>query len=167
MVAHIRKLNSAARRKLTQLLIAKSVAETLLVATIAVAYSLTLFPPSFRGWGEATPRTIAGWAVNEAAPWERVEVQLFIDGRFVAHSFANVSRPDVPAAGWAADEWHGYSFAPQSLPAGEHVAHVYALHGTGKRRTLQLVGDPIRFAVDGSGAYRELEREAGKSNRTE
>ena len=151
-------LTSAAGRKLTRLLIAKSVAETLLVGTIAVVFFLTLFPPYFRGWGEATPKGIAGWAVNQAAPWERVEVQLFIDGQFAGSSIANRSRPDVRAAGWAADEWHGYDFPVPGLPPGEHVAQVYALHANGARtkRTLQLLGDPIRFVVDGEGAFHEV-----------
>lgn len=149
-------LNSPARLKLAQLLIAKSVTETLLVAILAVVFYLTVFPPYFRGWGETTPHEIAGWAVNEAAPWERVEVQLFIDGSFVARAVANRSRPDVFAAGWSADEWHGYVFAPQSLTTGEHVAQVYAMHsnGAGTRRTLQLLGDPIRFVVDVHGVLR-------------
>jgi len=152
------KLKSPARRRLSQLLIAKSITETLLVATIAVAFYFMLFPPYFRGWGEATPHEIAGWAVNEAAPWERVEVQLFIDGSFVASGFANLSRPDVMATGWSADEWHGYSFAPASLATGEHVAQVYAMQsrGAGARRTLQQLGDPIRFVVDVNGVFRSV-----------
>jgi hypothetical protein len=151
-------LNSAAQGKLAHLLIAKSIAETLLVATIAVVFFLSLFPPYFRGWGEATPHAVAGWAVNEAEPAERVEVQLFVDGRFVGSSLADLSRPDVRDAGWSTDEWHGYSFARLSLAPGEHLAQVYALHsnGAGTRRTLQLLGDPIRFTVDGNGVFRQL-----------
>ena len=152
-MALIEKLNSPGRRKLAELLIAKSIAETLLVATIAVVFYLTLFPPFFRGWGETTPHDIAGWAVNQTSPWERVQVQLFIDGGFVASAVANRSRPDVLAAGWSADEWHGYVFAAPPLPSGEHVGQVYAMHsnGAGTRRTLQLLGDPIRFVVDVNG----------------
>ncbi|MEO8435351.1 MAG: hypothetical protein ABI596_10690 [Pyrinomonadaceae bacterium] len=138
------------------MLIAKSITETLLVGTIVVVFYFTLFPPYFRGWGEVTSHEIAGWAVNEAAPWERVEVQLFIDGRFVASGRANLSRPDVMAAGWSADEWHGYSFAPTSLAQGEHIAQVYAMNSerTGQRRTLQQLGDPIRFVVNSNGVFR-------------
>jgi hypothetical protein len=152
------ELNGAMSGKLAHLLIAKSIAETLLVASIAVIFFLTLFPPYFRGWGEATPHAIAGWAVNEAVPAERVEVQLFIDGRFTGSDSAVLSRPDVRAAGWSDDDWHGYSFAPQSLSPGEHMAQVYALHsnGAGTRRTLQLLGDPIRFVVDNNGVFRQI-----------
>jgi len=152
------KLNRAAQRKLVHLLIAKSIAETLLVGCIAIIFFLTLFPPYFRGWGEATPHGIAGWAVNEAAPGDRVEVQLFIDGQFFASNIAALSRPDVRAAGWSTDDWHGYDFAPLSLKPGEHVAQVYALHsnGAGTRRTLQLLGDPIRFVVGANGVFQPV-----------
>jgi hypothetical protein len=123
------------------------------VGTIAVVFYFTLFPPYFRGWGEVTSHEIAGWAVNQAAPGERVEVQLFIDGTFVAAGVASLSRPDVMAAGWSTDEWHGYSFASLSLTPGEHTAQVYALNSerAGQRRTLQQLGDPIRFVVNSDG----------------
>lgn len=135
------------RSQLIQLLIGKSILETLLVATIAVVVFLNVFPPGFKGWGEAVveTRSIAGWAVNAAEPWERVEVQLFIDGKFYGSQVAQLSRPDVSAAGWAKDEWHGYNFIVPDLSPGDHEARVYALHRSGDRFTLQLLGDPIRF----------------------
>jgi hypothetical protein len=91
--------------------------------------------------------------VNNASPWERVEVQLFVDGKFVAQGRADQSRPDVAAAGWARDAWHGYTFLLKSVQAGPHDARVYAVHnsGNGSRKTLQLLGDPIGFSVDASG----------------
>src|SRR6188474_34881 len=98
--------------KLVKLLIVKSILDTILVATIAVVVYLNAFPPTFHGWGEAVveSQTIAGWVVNDAKPHERVEVQLFIDGKFIGTQVAQLSRPDVVAASWARDEWHGYSF---------------------------------------------------------
>ena len=136
-------------KQLTNLLIAKSVLETVLVGTIAVVVYLNAFPPTFHGWGEAVFETqsIAGWVVNDAKPWDRVEVQLFVDGQFIGTQVAQLSRPDVVAAGWARDEWHGYSFPIPGLPDGPHEARVYAVHpsGNGSRYTLQLLGDPIRF----------------------
>lgn len=148
------------RLKLFRVLIAKSIAETLFVGTLAVAFFFTTFPPSFQGWGEATHDAIAGWVVNNSQPWARVEVQLFIDGRFVSSGSASRSRPDVLAAGWARDEWHGYIFDVPKLPAGIHDAHVYAVHesGNGIRQTLQLVGHPIRFKVDEQGKLTDLTR---------
>jgi len=138
------------KKDLLNLLIVKSLLDTVLVGTIAVTVYLNAFPPVFRGWGEAVQqsRMISGWAVSSADPWRRVEVQLFIDGRFVATQVANQSRPDVAAAGWSRDEWHGYNFVVSAVDAGTHEARVYALHpsGEGERYTLQLLGDPIRFS---------------------
>ncbi|HEU4794234.1 MAG TPA: hypothetical protein VFT02_01310 [Pyrinomonadaceae bacterium] len=143
------------RPQLINLLIGKSILETILVATIAVVVFLNVFPPSFKGWGEAVvdSRSIAGWAVNEAEPWQRVEIQLFIDGKLQGAQVAQLSRPDVAAAGWSKDEWHGYNFAVSELAAGDHEARVYALHRSGERLTLQLLGDPVRFVVRGDGKW--------------
>src|SRR5678816_2091142 len=108
------------RRKLVTLLIAKSVLDTLLVGTLAVVVYLNAFPPTFHGWGEAVvdSHSIAGWAVNNAAPWDRVEVQLFVDDKLYGTQAAQLSRPDVAAAGWARDGWHGYNFPIADLSAG-------------------------------------------------
>ena len=134
-------------KKLVHLLLAKSILETIFVGTFAVVVYVKLFPPTFHGWGEAVAasQSIAGWAVNDADPWERVEVQLFVDGKFTGTQVAQLSRPDVRAAGWAKDEWHGYEFAVMGLSEGVHEARVYALHRNGGRYTLQLLGDPIPF----------------------
>ncbi len=139
--------------KLFRILVGKSVVEMLFVGTLAVGFFFTTFPPFFHGWGQATPDAIVGWAVNDAKPWDRVEVELFIDGDFVAHGTANLSRPDVLAAGWSKDEWHGYAFKVPRLTAGMHEARVYAMHasGGGVRQTLQLLGGPIRFSIDQNG----------------
>ena len=134
-------------KKLVNLLIAKSIIETIFVGTIAVVVYVKLFPPTFHGWGEAVAasQSISGWAVDDADPWGRVEVQLFVDGKFVGTTVAQLSRPDVMAAGWAKDEWHGYEFVVTGLTEGMHEAKVYALHRSGERYTLQLLGNPITF----------------------
>ena len=137
------------RPQLTNLLIGKSILETLFVTALAVIVWTNAFPPTFHGWGEAiNSQTIAGWAVNNASPWERVEVQLFIDGKLYGAQVAQLSRPDVVKAGWAKDEWHGYNFDVAGLTPGAHEARVYALHRSGAGITLQLLGDPIQFVVD-------------------
>lgn len=146
--------------RLVNLLIGKSIAETILVGAIAVGAYLNAFPPTFKGWGEAVSvtRSIAGWAVNDAAPGQRVVVQLFVDGKLSGIQTANLPRPDVVAAGWATDEWHGYNFVVPSLTAGDHEARVYAVHESGgaTRYTLQLLGDPIKFVVNADGSWRRV-----------
>ena len=136
-------------KKLANLLIAKSILETIFVGALAVVVYLRAFPPTFHGWGEAVveSRSIAGWAVDNADPSRHVEVYLFVDGNLVGTSVAQLSRPDVVAAGWAKDEAHGYNFFG-GFKAGIHEARVYALHKQGDRYTLQMLGDPIRFEVD-------------------
>ena len=149
--------------KLVNLLIVKSILDTVLVATIAVVVYLNAFPPTFHGWGEAVvqEKTIAGWAVNDADPWARVEVQLFVDGQLVGTQVAQLSRPDVVSAGWSKDEWHGYSF-PLSGLKGVHEARVYAVHasGNGSRYTLQLLGEPIKFEVTADGGWKTFHAKA-------
>ena len=144
--------------KLVHLLIGKSIAETLIVGALAVFTFITVLPPTFHGWSEATETGISGWAVNNAAPWERVEVQLFVDGKFVAAGIADKYRPDVLASGWAKDAWHGYTFETIAVLPGLHQAQVYALHdsGSGVRKSLQSLGSPISFDVDSAGRPRPI-----------
>ena len=137
--------------RLAQYLIAKTFIEALLVGALAVGFYLTAFNPYFRGTvDEANSQHVYGWVVNERVPGTRVEVQLYIDGRFAAGGVANLPRPDVKAAGRAADEWHGFDFATPPLDPGEHEARIYVVHesGEGVRRTLQLVDKPARFLVE-------------------
>jgi len=106
--------------RLVHTLIGKSIVETLLIGALAVYAFMSLAPPYFQGWGEVNESRITGWAVNRAEPWERVVVQLYVDGAFVATQTASLSRPDVHQAGWARDEWHGYEFVLAKLPSGRH-----------------------------------------------
>lgn len=149
-------MDSRSRSALVQILIAKSVIEAVLIGALTISFFFVAFPPYFQGWGEVTPKAIAGWVVNQHDPWERVEVQLFVDDRFVSTTVANQSRPDIVTAGAAADEWHGYSFEIPPLSQGSHIARVYAVHSSnrGAAKTLQLVGDPVAFSIDADGTAR-------------
>jgi hypothetical protein len=137
-----------------QILFAALACLTLLVGGRAVWTEYARFPPHFRGFPEVTPRgEVAGWAVNAARPREPVEVQLYLDGRFQAHGFATLPRPDVVAAGRADAENCGYRFALPPLPAGEHEARVYAAYAadSGDLRTLRQMGDTLRFKTGADG----------------
>ncbi|HKQ99758.1 MAG TPA: hypothetical protein VJT09_03745 [Pyrinomonadaceae bacterium] len=138
------------RARLINFLVGKSILEALFVGVLAIAFYLTAFTPFFRGSLDlADAHSVAGWAVNQADPQSHVEVQLYIDARFAGNGMANVSRPDVQAAGRAADENHGFVFETPPLAEGQHEARVYAVHASneGQRRTLQLIGKPLTFSV--------------------
>jgi len=143
---------------LINVLVAKSIIEALFVSILVVVYFLDVFP-HFHGWGEVTPQAISGWAVNSRQPSERVEVQLFVDDKFVARTVANQSRPQVVAGKWATDEWHGFTMPLLDMSVGDHEARVYALHesGRGARKTLQLVGHAFRFQVSTDGTLKALD----------
>jgi hypothetical protein len=126
-------------------------AEALLVTAVAVGFYFATTNRHLRGvLDRADNQTVTGWAVDESNAATRVEVQLFIDEKFMADTVAAQYRPDVHEAQRAQDDWHGFVFQLPALPAGEHEARVYALYsGTaGSRRTLQLVGKPFRFRID-------------------
>ena len=119
-----------------------------IVGTISVCAYLTVFPPHYRGWPEITSEnSVAGWAVNEAAPERNVEVQLYVDDHFVTAGIADLARPDVVAAGRAKSDRCGFNFALPPLEKGEHRAQVYAVHeiGSGSFKTLQRLGKPLFF----------------------
>jgi hypothetical protein len=78
-------------------------------------------------------------------------VQLYLDGRFAAQDVALLPRPDVLAAGRSADANCGYRFPLPTLPAGEHEARVYAVHGDGELRTLRQLGNSLRFDTGPDG----------------
>ncbi|MCA1594224.1 MAG: hypothetical protein LC754_16680 [Acidobacteria bacterium] len=140
----------AARKTLTNLLLAKSVAEALLVAALAVGFYYLAFNPFFRGTVDVVDaERVAGWAVDDSQPDARVEVQLYVDDHFVSSRLADEPRPDVLNAGRAADERHGFVFVLPTQTSGEHEARIYTVHasGGGVRRTLQILGRPIRFNV--------------------
>jgi hypothetical protein len=143
-----RSLSPNSRRKLFHLLTAKSLLETLLVAALAVGFYYLVFSPSFRGSVDVADATrVEGWVVDASRPASPVEVQLYLDDRFVAWGFADQPRPDVSAAGWAPDDMHGFRFAIKVEHAGQHEARVYAVHSSagGSLRTLQQIGKPMRF----------------------
>jgi len=143
------------RRTLVQILIAKSVAEALLVTAVAAGFYLTTTNSQLRGWlDQADAHTISGWAVDGKSSASHVDVQLFIDDRFIENRNASDFRPDVHQAERSDDDWHGFVFKTPPLTRGEHEARVYALYrgSSSARRTLQLLGKPLRFSVDAAPA---------------
>jgi hypothetical protein len=135
---------------LIKLLAAKSIFELLFVGVLAVGFYLSAFPGSFRGaLDEADSQQVSGWAMDRSAHEIAIEVQLFINGRFVAEGTANLPRPDIVLAGLAAEPEHGFKFQIPKLAPGQYEARVYAtyLSGGGVRGTLQQIGHAKWFEV--------------------
>lgn len=144
------RMNTRSRSKLGHLLLSKSMAEALLITAVAVGFYFATTNRHLQGvLDSADGQTVTGWAVDQGQPSMRVQVQLFIDEKFVTGMVAAEFRPDVHEARRAEDDWHGFVFQTPPLPAGNHEARVYALYssGNGSRQTLQLIGKPFRFRV--------------------
>jgi len=140
----------AARARLVRALLVKGTLDLLFVAALAVAAHYVAFRPSFRGaFDRADVRSAAGWVVDRATPDRPVEVQLYVDGVFVAGGPADEPRPDVAAAGRAPHNRVGFSFRfDPPLSAGAE-ARVYAVTTSagGARRTLRQIGNPLRLGA--------------------
>jgi len=148
--AHASALAPAAPGRLATLLLAKLTLDLLFVAALAVYTHAVAFHPFFSGsLDSADSSSVRGWVVDRARPGAAVEVQLYVDGRFVSDSLADQPRPDVSAKGFAPDERHGFVFALDPPLSGEHEARVYAVHASrgGARHTLQQIGSPFRFTA--------------------
>lgn len=123
-----RKLSVPAR--LLRAVTIKTALELALLCVIATVAAFSNFSPLLRGAVDiAGPETVAGWAYDPQSPGETIEVQVFIDGRFVASGFADRPRPDLVTAGAAADPNHGFSIpiAGIPIPTGKRIVQVYAL----------------------------------------
>jgi hypothetical protein len=136
------------RATFIKVLIGKSIFEGLIVTALAASLLLMTTNRALHGWLEqADARTVSGWAVDDGNPASHAEVQLFIDGNFVEQKTAEGSQSQNAQANTAHDR-HGFVFKTPLLSAGEHEARVYVVHrASPSRRTLQMIGNPIRFRI--------------------
>jgi hypothetical protein len=95
---------------------------------------------------------VAGWAYDWTSRDERLRVQLFIDGAFVAETEASEVRPDLVAAGVAARPEHGFSFSLDKtrLEPGRHSAQVYALRQSlgGNLSLIPILKEPVQLNLN-------------------
>ncbi len=126
------KSDSVATR-LLRAVIAKSFLEVILVCVVATLAAFSTFSPQLRGAIDVADQTrIAGWVHDPQAPEKSLEVQLFIDGKFIASQLASQQRADLVAAGATSRPHHGFTFSLPPLPpnggnGGKHEAQVYAV----------------------------------------
>ena len=144
-------MSRISRKTFAKLLIGKSICEALLVIAVAVGLFVATTNRALHGGLDcADAQAISGWAFDDRDPGRRIEVQLFIDDKFVEQRVANEARPDVHQADHAADDRHGFAFKLPALAPGEHQARVYVVNSSAslRHRTLQIIGGPISFRSD-------------------
>jgi hypothetical protein len=97
---------------------------------------------------QATQTSITGWAYDQDAGSNPINVHIYIDGNPIANITANESRPDLVSEGVCPNPNHGFTFSTPSLSIGEHTVSVYAINqpdGTNP----ELNGSPKTFNVSG------------------
>jgi hypothetical protein len=135
--------------RLLTAVIVKSFIEILLVCAVATMAAFAYFNPGLRGDVEVVSANhVAGWAFDPRMPDRQLEVQLFVDHRFVAAARAEITRDDLVATGKIRDRLHGFDFAlpDKQFARGRHRAQVFVVHKTpGDVRTLLSIGKGRRF----------------------
>ncbi|MEA1896654.1 MAG: beta-galactosidase, partial [Bacteroidota bacterium] len=97
----------------------------------------------------ATQATMIGWAYDQNAGSNPIDIHIYIDGNFIGSSIANQSRSDIMNAGsgQVQDPNHGFSFStPFDLSIGDHIVSVFAINypeGTNP----ELIGSPTSFNI--------------------
>ncbi len=138
----------AARRRLAGLLVGKAFLELILLIALVVGFRYDAFPSSLESSLDvADARGVSGWVVDRSRPGEALEVQLYVDGQFVASAIADLPQPVAAMRGGATGERHGFVFKFDPPRACGQEARVYVVHasGGGARRVLRLVGGPVRL----------------------
>jgi hypothetical protein len=116
--------------RLLKAVLAKSFLEILIVCVVIALAAYSNFNPILRGAIDAADASrVAGWVYDPLSREEAVEVQLFIDGVFVATQTANQRREDLVRAEAAPDASHGFSFNLRNLKLapGSHTTQVFAV----------------------------------------
>lgn len=116
--------------RLLKAVLTKSFLEILVVCAVVALAAYSNFNPMLRGTIDAADASrVAGWVYDPLAREEAVEVQLFIDGAFVATQTAGRRREDLVRADVAPDVSHGFSFnlQTQKLAPGPHTVQVFAV----------------------------------------
>lgn len=137
---------SRVRGRLVKLIAAKLALDLLFVCGLALYTHAVTFGRGFDGALEHVDgRGASGWVVDLERPGVPVEVQLFLDGEFVASATATESRLDDAPSNTSGSVRRSFVFEFQR--AGEYEARVYAVREGrgGARRTLQQIGGARHF----------------------
>jgi hypothetical protein len=100
--------------------------------SVTMSEALSAAPVSPRGRLDSvaavgTTVTAWGWAYDPDASSAQLTVHVYVDGKKIADTVANTSRPDVARAYPGAGGSHGYLWSA-TLPAGTHKVCTYAVN---------------------------------------
>lgn len=162
-------LSTSTRTRLKRSLLLKAAIEALFIFTLALSFYLNEIRAPFNGAIDSFDgRTLTGW-VEEAEGQARVEVQLFIDGRFISSVNAEHHKDFNGVASESADvraksgpyekesasvdverdlsrKRLRFFFEIPVLEEGEHEASVFAaMNRDSKNLTLKRIGDVMRY----------------------
>lgn len=133
-----------AGRRLVRLLVAKAALDLLFVTALALNSGYAPSGTRFEGAIDyAYTDAVRGWVTDTADAGRPVEVQLFLNGEFVASAVADKSADEGADGGRLA-----FVFKHERPQYGDRQARVYAVCPSedGTRRTLQLLGSPVNYA---------------------
>ena len=124
------------RRRLAKLVAVKLVLDLLFVCGLAVYTYAVTYRSGFDGaLNYADGRGVRGWVVDLESPDAEVEVQLFLNGEFVASTFARERMTDGRRS---------FTF---EFGRSDYAARVYAVRAGrgGERYTLRQLGGAVHF----------------------
>lgn len=93
-----------------------------------------------------SPGLISGWVYDADAGANPVSVHIYIDGEHRGSVLANDQRGDLVAAGVATDAYHGFTWNPPILSAGDHTVSVWAIN-VGGGGNPELHNSPLTMSV--------------------
>jgi hypothetical protein len=139
---------SRLRGRLVKLIAAKLTLDLLFVCGLAVYTHAVTYRSGFDGeLVHADVHGISGWVLDLEQQGTPVEVQLFLNGRFAAATFATEPVSDDAQVDSARRGRRAFVFQFAQPPEGVYEARVYAVRvgRGGARRTLLQIGVPLSF----------------------
>ena len=139
---------TARRARLVKLVAAKLTLDLLFVCGLAAYTYAVTYRTGFEGELEYADRLGArGWVTDLEQTGAPVEVQLFLNGHFVASTIAGEHAPDDARDESRRLDRRAFVFQFEQPRDGEYEARVYAVRvgRAGARRMLQQVGEPRSF----------------------
>lgn len=137
--------------RLVKLLVGKLLFDLFFLIAAVVVSAYIALPPMYRGWtDEADSTHVSGWVADQLNNARKVDVQLFVDGKFIAERTADMPRPDVTQKYPTVNAACGFRFEMPQMSAGVHAVNVYAVEISkpGSPPTVLQVGKTMSVKIE-------------------